>query len=133
MNLLLIGDFFPTPDRNSADFRLMRLIGMLQAGHQVFYCAPGEQRQAIKFGAEVTARYRAELAASGVQVVDGGVLAALRARRYDAVVFEWHFPAVAFIDAVRQLQPAARVLVDSVDVVFHRLQAGKCHSKTTAS
>jgi len=123
MNLLIVSDFLPTPDRNSADFRLMRLMAMLLSAHRVFYCAPGEQRQAAKLGAEAIARYREALVTCGVQVVDGSVLAALRARPYDAVIFEWHFPAVACIDMVRRLQPAARLVVDSVDVVFHRLEA----------
>lgn len=80
-------------------------------------------RQAEVIGAEAVNRYRQELASLGVQLCAGGATAALQARDYAAVLFEWHFPAKALVGQVRLLQPRARLVVDSVDVVFHRLEA----------
>ncbi len=123
MNFLLIVDSLPTPDRNSADFRLTRLLQLLAQSHAVWVCVLGEQRQVERIGAEAVARYRTELGACGAQLADGPLAATLQARPYAAVLFEWHFPAVTLLDIVRLLQPEARVVIDSVDVVFHRLEA----------
>jgi glycosyltransferase involved in cell wall biosynthesis len=123
MNLLVVTDLLPTPDRNSADFRFARLLGMLAGSHHVWLCSLGQVRQAEAIGVEAMNRYRRELASLGVQLCEGGATAALQARHYASVLFEWHFPAKALIEQVRRLQPQARLVVDSVDVVFHRLQA----------
>lgn len=123
MNVLLVIDSYPTPDRNSADFRLSRLLSMLCQQHALWVCVLGEKRQASQIGADAVARYRAELEACGARVCAGTVVSALRERSYATVLFEWHFPAAALIDRVRMHQPQARIVVDSVDVVFHRLEA----------
>jgi hypothetical protein len=111
------------PDRNSADFRLTRLLQMLRQLGDIWICVPGENRQADRIGVGAVLGYRQALQAAGVRVAEGGVLAALRERRYAAVIFEWHFPALAWLETVRLEQPQARVVIDSVDVVFHRLEA----------
>ncbi|MBK6472922.1 MAG: glycosyltransferase [Betaproteobacteria bacterium] len=123
MNLLVITDLLPTPDRNSADFRFARLLGMLAGQHSVWLCVLGQVRQTRAIGAEAVGRYQRDLAALGVHLCEGGATAALQARDYTAVLFEWHFPAKALVERVRLLQPRARMVVDSVDVVFHRLEA----------
>ncbi len=123
MNILTIADAFPMPDRNSADFRFSTLLGMIAAKDQVFYCAVDERRQVEAIGHEDVARYRQRLQALGVGIIDGGIGKALAARQYAAVVFEWHFAALPLLDEVRARQPRARIIVDSVDVVFNRLEA----------
>lgn len=123
MNVLIIGDAYPTPDRNAADLRLSELLGMLAEEHQVFFCPIGERRQVDAIGNTNVTRYREGLQARGVSVAEGGVTKALRARSYAVVMFEWYFAARDLIDEVRALQPAARIIVDSVDVVFNRLEA----------
>ena len=123
MNILLVADSIPTPDRSSADFRLSRLLGILAARAATSYVAVGLERQVAKLGPAVTEGYREQLRQLGVELVGPGLGAALAARRYDAVIFEWHFPALDLLDEVRHRQPQARVIVDSVDVVFNRLEA----------
>lgn len=123
MNILIVADTFPTPDRNAADLRLSELLGMLAEEHEVFFCAIGEKRQVAAIGNTNVTRYREGLQARGGSVVEGGVSKALRARSYAVVMFEWYFTARDLIDEVRASQPAARVIVDSVDVVFNRLEA----------
>jgi len=123
VNVLIIADAYPAPDRNSADFRLSRLLAAIAAEHNVYFVAVAERTQVDALGNEDVSRYRKGLEAIGVTVVDDGVMQALRTRSYAAVVFEWFFVAERFIEDVRSLQPAARVIVDSVDVVFNRLEA----------
>jgi glycosyltransferase involved in cell wall biosynthesis len=123
MSVLIIADTFPAPDRNSADFRFSKLIGMIGEEHEVFFCALGEKRQIEKMGGDQTARYRAALADAGVHVLGAGIGRALREHKYNAVVFEWYYAARPLIDEVRMQQPGARIIVDSVDVVFNRLEA----------
>lgn len=123
MNVLIVADTFPAPDRNSADFRFTRLIGMIGEKHEVFFCALGEKRQIEKMGGDQTARYRAALADAGVHVLGAGIGRALSERKYDAVLFEWYYAALPLIEEVRLQQPQARIIVDSVDVVFNRLEA----------
>ena len=123
MNLLIVADAYPTPDRNAADLRLTELLGMLAEEHEVFFCAIGEGRQVDAIGNADVRRYREGLQARGGSVVEGGVTKALRARQYAVVMFEWYFTARDLIDEVRVSQPAARIIVDSVDVVFNRLEA----------
>lgn len=123
MNILFVVDEVPTPDRNSADFRLSLLMSMLCEEHEVWVAVLGQERQAERLGAESLARYRERLSAAGVRLAEDRFDRALGARRYGAVVFEWHFPAVGLLDLVRFAQPHAHVLIDSVDVVFNRLEA----------
>jgi glycosyltransferase involved in cell wall biosynthesis len=123
VNVLILADAFPTPDRNSADFRLTRLMAAIAADHDVYFVAVSENAQVDALGSQDVARYRNGLESLGVKIVDGGAMEALRTRTYAAVVFEWFFVARHLIEDVRALQPDARVIVDSVDVVFNRLEA----------
>lgn len=122
MNVLIIADAYPMPDRNSGDFRFFNLIGMIGQEHEVAFIALGESRQAQEIGRELTAHYRRVIADSGVQVLDG-IAAALRSGTYDCVLFEWYFTATRLVEVVRELQPGARLVVDAVDVVFNRMQS----------
>jgi glycosyltransferase involved in cell wall biosynthesis len=122
MNLLFIADAVPMPDRTSADFRFSALMAMIAEKHEVFYYAIGEKRQVAEFGEESVERYRRLLQSQGIRIVEGGITSALRSRPYAAIVFEWYFPAARLIGEARVSQPRARVIIDSVDVVFNRFQ-----------
>lgn len=123
MNVLIIADAYPMPDRNSGDFRFFNLIGMIRQRHNVFFTALGEDRQAQEIGNDLTAHYRHVLADSGVQVLQVGVANSLQSRAYGCVFFEWYFTATQLIGDVREWQPNARLVVDAVDVVFNRMQS----------
>ena len=56
MNILFVVDEIPTPDRNSADFRLSLLMSMLCEEHEVWVAVLGLERQAERLGAESLAR-----------------------------------------------------------------------------
>ena len=50
MNVLVVADTFPMPDRNSADFRFSELLGMMAEEHPTFFLALGAKRQADTLG-----------------------------------------------------------------------------------
>ena len=111
------------PDRNSADFRLAALMGMLADRHQTFFCPVAQPRQREAIGHEHATRYRRLLEERGVRIEDAGIAKALRAREYDVVMFEWYFVAKDRLCDARRRQPQARIVVDSVDIVYNRLEA----------
>ena len=123
MNVLVVADAFPMPDRTSADFRLTELLGMIAEEHHVFFFAISAQNQIAALGKDEVARYRAMLAKRGITGVEGSITGALKAREYAAVMFEWYFTARNLLAEIRARQPRARVIVDTVDVVFNRLEA----------
>lgn len=120
---MIVSDEIPTPDRNSADFRFSKLLGMLAEDTDVHYCVLGEQPQRERIGAAAVERYAQSLTKLGITLIRSSLKSALKATRYDAVIFEWYFPARDLLVEVRTWQPEARVIVDSVDVVFNRLEA----------
>ena len=123
MNVLVVADTFPMPDRTSADFRLTELLGMIAEEHHVFFFAISPQNQIAALGKDEVSRYREMLANRGVTVVEGSLTRALKAREYAVVMFEWYFTARNLLAEIRARQPRARVIVDTVDVVFNRLEA----------
>jgi O-antigen biosynthesis protein len=123
VKVLVIADTLPAPDRTSADFRFFQLLGMLAEQHEVAFCAVGENRQFESLGYDRVNQYREALCTRSIRVVDRNIEQALRSHTYAAVVFEWHFPARTLMRTVRLRQPQAHIIIDSVDVVFNRLEA----------
>jgi len=121
VNILIVASYYPMPDRASGDLRFSQLLRILAARHSVSFCSVGQKWQVEHVGASEAQRYRDGLEAIGVQVIDGGVARALKMQRFDAVLFEFYYVAQRFIDDVRVYQPNVRVIVDSVDVTYHRL------------
>lgn len=74
-----------------------------------------------RLGVPDVQRYESDLKQLGVKVLQPGVARVLRVGSFDAVLFEFHYVARNFIEEVRIQQPGARIIVDSVDVAFHRL------------
>ena len=126
MKVLIIADALPMPDRNAADFRFFALLGMIAERHDAHFCAINRTRQAAAIGDGPLQRYVHLLRSGNVGILEDSISQALKRHQYGAVVFEWHFPARALIDTVRVAQPRARIIIDSVDVVFNRLEA-KAH------
>lgn len=123
MRYLFISDYYPEYDRNSADFRLSQLIAFVAQYGKVDFWAIGEDRQIQETGKEDTARFRQRLLDGNVDVLSGSLRSVLQNSAYDAVFIEWYFSAAPLIPEIRLLQPKAKVITDSVDVVFNRLQA----------
>lgn len=121
MKFLALSENYPMWDRASGELRYFQLLKALASHNEVVICGYDAQRESNKIGAEETARYRRDIQSAGVRVFDSGVLPLLRQQRFDAVLFEYHIPAIAWLDDVRYLQPEAVSVIDTVDVQFRRL------------
>jgi glycosyltransferase involved in cell wall biosynthesis len=123
MNLLFIASYYPMADRNSGDFRFSQIIRMCTEECKVFFLVLNEPAQIDAVGKYALQNYKEAMANIGITVLNGGTRQALTYAVYDAVIFEWHFTAKTLAKDVRLLQPQARLLIDSVDIVFNRYQA----------
>lgn len=118
---LVVASEYPAPDRASGDVRFFGLLKMLSEAYEISFCAIAQGGQVKRLGAPDAQRYESDLKRLGVKVLHPSVARALREGSFDAVLFEFHYVARSFIDEVRTHQPEARIIVDSVDVAFHRL------------
>jgi len=123
MNILVVAPHYPFFDRASGDLRFFQILKALLPGNTLWFCPLAERFHAAKIGDAENLRYRQILQDLGIHVALGGPREVLRTVEIDAVYFEFYFAAQDWIEAVRVLRPRARILVDSVDVHFHRLQA----------
>ena len=121
--LLTVSDAYPAPDRNSADFRLAKLLNAMGDTANVSFLALDEFRPMRTTGRDDARNLASALEQAGIQIVRHPLRSALRETQYDAVLFEWHFTARNLVEEVRLLQPRAPIIVDSVDVVYNRLEA----------
>jgi len=121
VNILAIAYMVPEPDQASGDLRFFTILEMLAGFGKVSLVL----RDIAEWRAKSTdyPRYQTLLAQAGVELLENGVHAALSAKQYDLVIFEFYHPAIEFGKLARHLQPRARIVVDSVDVHFNRLAA----------
>jgi len=119
--ILVVASEYPAPDRASGDVRFFSLLRMLSEAYEISFCAIAQSGQVKRLGAPDAQRYESDLKKLGVKVLHPSVARALREGSFDAVLFEFHYVARNFIEDVRTHQPEARIIVDSVDVAFHRL------------
>ncbi len=123
MNILIVAPHFPFYDRASGDLRFMQMVQALATEHRIWFCAIFERAHAAKIGEAENQRYCRMLEEMGVVVSREGPRAVMREVALDAIFFEFYFAALPWLDDARLLSPDAHVLVDSVDVHFHRLNA----------
>jgi glycosyltransferase involved in cell wall biosynthesis len=121
MKILAIAAYVPLPDRSTGDFRFFEMLKALAREHTVMFCA----YDTVDWLGEIEIRpYRSALAQCGVMECGKDPIAAIKSEPFGAILFEFYFTARSYIDEARFWQPAARILIDSVDIHFHRL-AGK--------
>lgn len=138
MNILVISPY-PLFDRASGDLRFFQMLEMIAArNHEIELCAVGQNWQVPHVGLEGIEKYRLALVEIGVRPLPDGVGTVLRNGRYDLIIFEFYYHALQWLEMARFLQPQARIVVDSVDVHFLRLEAkaklsGKAEDKVRAS
>jgi hypothetical protein len=119
MRILMVSHFFPMPDRQADLRRLYQIVSILCEKHEVFYFAQLAGFQYTHWGKETVLKYESQLETLGVSIVRA-ILPGLRAKRYDAVLFEYYQFAQPFLDQVRCWCPQARIVIDSVDLAFRR-------------
>lgn len=123
MRFLFVSDSYPEFDRNSADFRLIQLMTAMLDHGDVHFWSAGPDRQAAAIGHEDQQRYRKALTDSGIRIASGGLRGILSQSKFDAIILEWYFSAAPYIEEIRTISPHSKIITDSVDVAFNRLQA----------
>ena len=125
MNILFVDSQYPMPDRASADVRMFAIVSLLRRqGHDCDYFANDVGIAESRIGPAEISRYRAALMDIGVKTFERVGFENLLAKyHYDAIFFKYFYPAENRISQVRVWQPQARVVVDSVDLVYARLAA----------
>ena len=117
MKILAISYDVPRPDQSSGELRFFSLLSLLAREHELVFQVTAENANSVRDSA-IEALER-----QGVQVKRGALSYQLRQDRYDIIFFEFYFVAEAAIDLARAWQPNAKIIVDSVDVHFHRLRS----------
>lgn len=125
MNILFVDSQYPCFDRASADVRMFAIVRLFrEQGHACDYFASDIGQAETLMGASEVGRYREALQGLGVRTLERmGFEQVLDANRYDVVYFKYFYPAEIRTPLVRLWQPQARVVVDSVDLVYARLAA----------
>lgn len=121
MHILVVSDALPAFDRSSYELRFSRFVGTLAKDHAVTLCPTDLPYMATELGAEAVERYRGALHSAGITTVESGLDEALRKRTYDVVLFVLYSQATQNnLRRVRYWAPAAKIVIDSVDVQFGR-------------
>ena len=125
MKFLFVDSGLPAFDRASADLRMATIVRLLgEAGHDCTYLALDTRDQEQKYGSTELTKYEQALTSWGCSVMQRiGIESVLARNDFDVVYFKYFYPAEHRIRAVRAMRPCARIVVDSVDLVFARLEA----------
>lgn len=118
MRLLAVSYASPRPDQSSGELRFFTLLSLLANNHDVhFVSLHGHD----SLEAEVAAATR--LKGAGIVVERGTLVSVLQRHRFDLAILEFYFVARQCVDHIRIWNPDCKVLIDSVDVHFHRLRS----------
>lgn len=132
--LLVIADSFPHPDQASGDLRFFTLLSLLARKHTLLFCALNADGS-IQPRNDAGAR----LEQAGIMLGEVDLPHALKRFMPDIVWFEFYDQVRAdYLGLLERYCPRARIVVDSVDVHFNRLETkatltGKPEDKTAAS
>jgi glycosyltransferase involved in cell wall biosynthesis len=122
MNILFIDTGLPMPDRASADLRMSTIIELLiKQGLQCHYFIINYALWSHKTTPTDLIRYRKLLEELGVYIHTENMDRLLLGCNFDVIYFKYFYQAEKQITSVRLLQPNARIVIDSVDIVYARL------------
>src|SRR4030066_2129804 len=117
MKILAVSYDVPHPDQSSGELRFYPLLSLLAQSHEVSFFSKDQQAASeLDTAAE-------RLSQLGIRIEKGNFVNLLRRANFDVVFFEFYFVAEDLLDLVRIWRPSARIIVDSVDVHFHRLRS----------
>lgn len=114
--VLVISPNVPAQDHSSGDLRLFSVCRLLALRYDVVLASmsrrPGSQDE----------RYVREIEDMGIEVVMPALSMRdiLNRRRFAAVILEFYHTAEEYLRAIRILRPDCPILIDNVDVHFHR-------------
>ena len=126
MRILAIANVVPLRDRSAGWFRFYHMLRILAREHDVHFHPSEFEWQRRYYGEEDTKRYTRELESTGVRVTTGewgDLYRFIRSQSLDIVFFEHYGSVRGIIDQIRFWQPQARVMVDTIDVAYHRLSS----------
>ena len=122
MNILFIDTGLPMPDRASADLRMSTIIELLiKQGLQCHYFIINYALWSHKTTPTDLIRYRKLLEELGVYIHTENMDRLLLRYHFDVIYFKYFYQAEKRITSIRLLQPNARIVIDSVDIVYARL------------
>jgi glycosyltransferase involved in cell wall biosynthesis len=110
-------------DRLGGDYRFFRIMEAIAKGHEVSLLSYAVPAQLERYGRAAVDGYRSALSRIGIEIVQPGVRAALRATWYDAVIFQYHPSAALWLKEVRAFQPGVPIVIDNGDVVYRRFES----------
>lgn len=115
-SVVIISPNLPAHDSSAGDLRLLGICRALAKRFDVVILSMGRRRGGQDDG------YTRMLEGLGIQVVmpEFSLRDVFRGRQLHAVILEFYHVAEDYLPAVRILRPSCPVLVDSVDVHFHR-------------
>ncbi len=134
LSVLVISDSFSQPDQASGDLRFYTLLSLLAHKHKLIFCALSTKGKVLPRN-EASAR----LEHAGITLGEGDLLHVLKYFKPDIVWFEFHSQARQdYLGLLARYCPQARIVVDSVDVHFNRLETkarltGKPEDESAAS
>jgi len=118
--LLIIAHTLPLFDLQSGDFRLFMLIKRLSKSYDITFMGRdlGKNRDII------LNRYAPALEEIGVKVHIGGdsFKHAITSNKYKAAILEFYDIAEQYLERIRFMQPTCRIILDTVDIHYLRLQ-----------
>lgn len=117
MRILALSYDIPRPDQSSGELRFFTLLSLLAGQHELHFYSKAQQVTRDRDAAA------GSLKRLGIFVEGGKFERLLRRTKFEVVFFEFYFVAEDLLDLVRAWQPSARIVVDSVDVHFHRLRS----------
>lgn len=124
MNILFIDSGLPMPDRASADLRMFTITELLtKNGHQCYYFVINFALWSQKVSQADLTRYRKSLDDLAIPIHTKNLDRALLSQDFDTIYFKYFYPAEKSIEHIKLLQPNARIVIDSVDIIYARLFA----------
>lgn len=120
LNFLVIADSYPQPDKASGDLRFYMLLSLLAKKHQLLFCALNPASCAVLVHTDASR----QLERVGIALGSVNLFHMLKSFKPDIVWFEfYHQVRPIYIELIQRHCPQARIVVDSVDVHFNRLEA----------
>lgn len=117
-NCLVIADSFPQPDQASGDLRFFTLLSLLARKHKLLFCALNADGS-VQPRNDASAR----LEQAGITLGEVDLPHVLKRFKPDIVWLEFHHHVRPdFLGLFEHHCPQARIVVDSVDVHFNRLE-----------
>ena len=122
MNILFIDTGLPMPDRASADLRMFSIIEILaKQGLQCHYFVINFALWSLKVSPADLIRYQNLIEELGIQIHTENLDRVLLSINFDVIYFKYFYQAEKRITSIRLFQPNARIVIDSVDIVYTRL------------